>query len=236
MGINKNPFTWWNGATIGTWFGLRGKARAGKDELGNVGGWAARLGHEMGMKIVAVSDVSGALYNPNGLNIPAISAHAERHPKHLIEGYHEDGATAISNNELLELPVLVLIPAALENVITADNAERIKAKIVAELANGPTTPEADAVLDHRRDEIFVIPDILCNSGGVIVSYFEWVQGLQQLFWDRAAVVSRLTRQLDVAFERVMSRADRDAIAHRTAAMALGVETVLQAKNTRGLFP
>ncbi len=128
------------------------------------------------------------------------------------------------------------MPAAVERVIDAQVAKRLSCRVLAEGANGPTTPEADAVLDQRRDEIFVIPDILCNSGGVIVSYFEWVQGIQQLFWNRHEVLSRLTALLDDAFERVMARATRDHVSNRTAAMAIGVEKVADAKNTRGLFP
>jgi glutamate dehydrogenase (NAD(P)+) len=115
-------------------------------------------------------------------------------------------------------------------------ATRLKCRILAEAANGPTTPEADAVLADRRDEIFVIPDILCNSGGVIVSYFEWVQDLQQLFWDREEVVRRLYRVMDSAFGRVMETVAREGVTHRTAAMAIGVKKVADAKQVRGLFP
>jgi glutamate dehydrogenase (NAD(P)+) len=146
------------------------------------------------------------------------------------------GAEPMDPAELLTLPCTVLVPAALERVIQADNAGKLRCRILAEGANGPTTPDADLVLDQRRDEIFLIPDILCNSGGVIVSYFEWVQDLQQFFWDEAEVMSKLYHVLDRAFAQVMRRVERDGISHRNAAMAIGVEKVRSAKNTRGLFP
>jgi glutamate dehydrogenase (NAD(P)+) len=130
----------------------------------------------------------------------------------------------------------VLVPAALERTIDADLAARLQCRILAEGANGPTTPDADEVLDQRRREIFVIPDILCNAGGVVVSYFEWVQDLQQLFWDEAEVMHRLYQVLQKAFQQVMARAEHEGVAHRTAAMAIGVERVRSAKNVRGLFP
>ena len=130
----------------------------------------------------------------------------------------------------------VLVPAAIERVITADNAGMLQCRILAEGANGPTTPEADVVLEQRRDEIFVIPDILCNSGGVIVSYFEWVQDLQCLFWTEAEVNGRLERILEMAFNQVDSRAARDKSSYRTAAMSIGVEKVRAGKQLRGLFP
>ena len=126
--------------------------------------------------------------------------------------------------------------AAIERVITHENASRLKCRILAEGANGPTTPEADKILDQRRGEVFVLPDILCNAGGVIVSYFEWVQGLQQLFWSESEVLSRLHSILDRTFDQVMARSDRDRVSHRTAALAIGVERVRDAKRTRGLFP
>jgi glutamate dehydrogenase (NAD(P)+) len=130
----------------------------------------------------------------------------------------------------------VLVPAAVERVIDASVASRLQCRVLAEAANGPTTPDADEVLEQRREEIFVIPDILCNAGGVVVSYFEWVQDLQQFFWDEAEVMSKLYHVLDRAFTQVMNRVDRDQVPHRTAAMAIGVEKVRNAKNVRGLFP
>jgi glutamate dehydrogenase (NAD(P)+) len=130
----------------------------------------------------------------------------------------------------------VLAPCAVERVIDADIARRLRCRIIAEGANGPTTPEADRVLAERNDGIFVIPDILCNAGGVIVSYFEWVQDLQQYFWSREEVMDRLERALDRSWSMVVTRAKRDAVSNRTAAMAIGVERVVKAKQMRGLFP
>ena len=138
--------------------------------------------------------------------------------------------------QLLTMPCDVLVPAAMEQVITGANAGRLQCRILAEGANGPTTPEADRILNDSRGEMFVIPDILCNAGGVVVSYFEWVQDLQQFFWDEAEVLNRLNHVLDRAFARVMARVDRDRVPHRHAATALGVEKVRDGKQVRGLFP
>jgi glutamate dehydrogenase (NAD(P)+) len=138
--------------------------------------------------------------------------------------------------QILTLPCDVLVPAAMERVIDAHVAENLKCRVLAEGANGPTTPDADLVLDKRRSEIFVIPDILCNSGGVVVSYFEWVQDLQQLFWEEEEVTTREYRILDRAFDQMVMRSKNDGVSHRTAAMAIGVEKVRAAKTMRGLFP
>jgi glutamate dehydrogenase (NAD(P)+) len=129
----------------------------------------------------------------------------------------------------------VLVPAARECAITGANAEQLQCRILAEGANGPTTPEADRVLE-RRNDIFVLPDILCNAGGVIVSYFEWVQGLQQFFWDENEVIERLHRSLERSYQQVLHRAAKDGISHRNAALAIGIDVVRRAKQTRGLFP
>ena len=142
---------------------------------------------------------------------------------------------AFSPAELLAQRCDILVPAAVERVIDGAMASRLQCRVLAEAANGPTTPDADTVLEQRPD-IFVIPDILCNAGGVIVSYFEWVQDLQQFFWDEAEVNDRLYRVLQRAFVAVLERAARDKVAHRTAAMAIGVAKVRDAKDTRGLFP
>ena len=136
---------------------------------------------------------------------------------------------------LLTQPCDILVPAALERVIDAEMAQKLQCRILAEGANGPTTPEADAVLRERGD-IYVLPDLLCNSGGVIVSYFEWVQDLQQLFWEENEVNQRLTQLLDRAFHQVSARATRERVSNRIAAMAIGVEKVFAAKQLRGLFP
>jgi glutamate dehydrogenase (NAD(P)+) len=143
---------------------------------------------------------------------------------------------AFDPEQILTLPCDVLVPAAMERVIDANVAENLKCRVLAEGANGPTTPDADLVLEKRQGEVFLIPDILCNSGGVVVSYFEWVQDLQQLFWEEEEVTRREYKILDRAFETMLARAKADNIPHRTAAMAIGVEKVRAAKNTRGLFP
>ncbi|MGB6400882.1 MAG: Glu/Leu/Phe/Val dehydrogenase [Bradyrhizobium sp.] len=200
--------------------------------FGNVGSYAALELHHCGLKVIAISDHTGALHQAEGLDIPALVRHADTHGS--IAGYsnqlHFDPA------EILTLPCDVLVPAALERVIDAKVAENLKCRVLAEGANGPTTPDADLVLEKRQDEIFLIPDILCNSGGVIVSYFEWVQDLQQLFWEEEEVTRREYHILDRAFDHMLARAKVDNIPHRTAAMAIGVEKVRAAKNTRGLFP
>jgi len=200
--------------------------------FGNVGSYAALELHHYGLKITAISDHTGALYDANGLDIPALMRHAAAHGS--IAGF--SNMLAFDPAQILTLPCTVLVPAAMERMIDAKTAENLKCRILAEGANGPTTPEADLVLDKRGDEIFVIPDILCNSGGVVVSYFEWVQDLQQLFWEEEEVTRREYAILDRAFDAMVQRANADTIPHRTAAMAIGVEKVRAAKNTRGLFP
>ena len=200
--------------------------------FGNVGSYAAFGLHQLGLKVIAVSDHTGALYDAAGLDIPALMRHAGAHGS--IAGFSKERESDPA--AVLTLPCDVLVPAARERVIDAKVAENLKCRVLAEGANGPTTPEADLVLDKRRDEIFVIPDILCNSGGVVVSYFEWVQDLQQLFWEEEEVTSREYQILNRAFDRMVARAKADKVSHRTAAMAIGVEKVRSAKNTRGLFP
>jgi glutamate dehydrogenase (NAD(P)+) len=200
--------------------------------FGNVGSYAALELHHYGLKVTGVSDHTGALYDAKGLDIPALTRHAAAHGS--IAGFSNQ--LAFDPAQVLTLPCTALVPAAMERVIDAKTAENLKCRILAEGANGPTTPEADLVLDKRRDEVFVIPDILCNSGGVVVSYFEWVQDLQQLFWEEEEVTRREYQLLDRAFDHMLLRAKSDKIPHRTAAMAIGVEKVRAAKNTRGLFP
>jgi glutamate dehydrogenase (NAD(P)+) len=202
--------------------------------FGNVGGWAAILCHQMGMKVVAVSDETGGLYNPGGLNIPAIAKHTQNHPKRWIEGYTEPGAEKIAKEEggkILELPATVLFPAALENVITQENADRIQAKIVAELANGPTTPEADRILYEKG--IYVIPDFLCNAGGVTVSYFEQVQNAYNFYWPVEEVVRRLDEKMTVAFHAVHEMAQKRKVHNRLAAYLVSVQRVAEAVALRG---
>lgn len=200
--------------------------------FGNVGSYAALELHRFGLKVIAVSDHTGALHDPRGLDIPALMRYAASHGS--IKGFSSE--LQFDPAKVLTLKCDVLVPAALERVIDAKVAEHLRCRILAEGANGPTTPEADLVLEKRKDEIFVIPDILCNSGGVVVSYFEWVQDLQQLFWEEEEVMRREYQILDRAFELMLARARADRIAHRTAAMAIGVAKVRAAKNTRGLFP
>jgi glutamate dehydrogenase (NAD(P)+) len=200
--------------------------------FGNVGSIAALELHNMGVKVIAVSDHTGALHRAAGLDIPGLIAHVEKHGT--LAGYSKE--LACDPREILTLPCDVVVPAAMERVIDAQVAGKLRCRIVAEGANGPTTPEADLILEQRQDEIFLIPDILCNSGGVIVSYFEWVQDLQQLFWEEEEVMRREYQILDRAFDRMIERAKREKVFNRTAAMAMGVERVRAGKNTRGLFP
>src|SRR6202048_2573786 len=200
--------------------------------FGNVGSYAALELYQFGLKVIAVSDHTGALYDATGLDIPALMRHAGTHGS--LAGYSNQ--LQFDPAGILTLPCDVLVPAAMERVIDAHVAENLKCRVLAEGANGPTTPEADLVLEKRQDEIFLIPDILCNAGGVVVSYFEWVQDLQQLFWEEEEVMRREYVIPDRAFDQRVRRSKADKIPHRTAAMAIGVEKVRAAKNTRGLFP
>jgi glutamate dehydrogenase (NAD(P)+) len=200
--------------------------------FGNVGSIAALELYNAGCKIIAVSDHTGALHRPGGLDIPSLILHAEKNGS--IAGYSNE--LALDPKDLLTLKCEVLVPAAVERVIDAGIAEKLQCRVLAEAANGPTTPDADLVLERRQSEIFVIPDIICNAGGVVVSYFEWVQDLAQFFWGEDEVMRREYQILDAAFDRMVERAKRDKIYNRTAAMAAGVERVRDAKNTRGLFP
>ena len=199
--------------------------------FGNVGAVSAQTAAERGMKVLGVSDHTACYYNAAGLDVAALQRHVAAHG--VLRGYSTE--LAFDPAELLVQPCDVLVPAALEQVINAGVAARLKCRVLAEGANGPTTPDADVVLAQRPD-IFVIPDILCNAGGVIVSYFEWVQDLQQFFWTEAEVRQRLNQILDRSFEAVMARMKQDGISSRMAAMAIGVAKVRDAKATRGLFP
>lgn len=201
--------------------------------FGNVGSEAALgLAYKNGMRIVGISDASGAFYNARGIDVGAAAKYAAIHGK--LDGF--SGAEPIPPKDFLTLPCDVLIPAAVEGVITGENAPKLQCRILAEAANGPTTPDADRILNERWNEIFVIPDILCNAGGVIVSYFEWVQGLQNFFWNETEVTDKLFRILEQAFTAMIKRAKEQKIPHRMAAMAIGVERVVAAKQARGLFP
>ena len=205
-------------------------ATAAVQGFGNAGAILARFYHEAGMKVIAVSDTTGGIYNRNGLNIPAVLEQKERTGK--LKGYPE--AEPIHNDQLLELDCTVLAPSALENVITLENADRIRAKIIAEAANGPTTPGADRVLYDKG--IFVLPDILANAGGVTVSYFEWVQDMQGFFWDEDNVNQQLQRIMTHAFHDVYTTSQKFKVDMRTAAYILAIDRVASATRVRGLFP
>lgn len=200
--------------------------------FGNVGSVAAAELAQRGVRIVGVSDHTAAYYDAKGLDVPALLEHVRR--KKALRGY--SSASLDDPGELLILPCDILVPAALERSITAENARQLQCRILAEGANGPTTPEADLILSERGKDLFLIPDILCNSGGVIVSYFEWVQDLQRFFWDESEILEKLYRTLERSLQRVLNRAAADGISNRDAAVALGVETVRNAKSIRGLFP
>ncbi len=208
---------------------LRG-SRVVVQGFGNVGEAAARLLHEQGCTIVAASDVSGGCYNPSGLDPGAVL----RHIQHGGTVSRFPGAEAVSNAELLELPCDVLIPAAIEGQITRENAARIRAAIVVEAANGPTTPEADAILADRG--VLVVPDVLANAGGVTVSYFEWVQDLQAYFWSEEEINNHLERLMVSTFTRVGDLAASRRVTLRTAALLVAVQRVADALLTRGIYP
>ncbi len=198
--------------------------------FGNVGSNAARFLSERGVRVIAVSDVSGGIYNQRGLSVGSLLDHVREH--RTLENFPD--CERISNDELLELECDILAPAALQNQITGENAGRIKCQILAEGANGPTTLEADAILDGNG--VFVIPDILGNAGGVTASYFEWVQDTQSISWGIEEVNGRLRTLLVEAFKRTLQRSTSSGINMRSAALIEGIERVAQAKLLRGVFP
>lgn len=198
---------------------------------GNVGSIAALSMARYGAKIIAVSDAFGGIYNAKGLDLFALEKFVAE--QKTVVGFPE--AEPISNEQLLLLPCDILVPAALERQITEANAGKIKCRILAEAANGPTTPEADVIL-NQRPEIFIIPDILCNAGGVVVSYFEWVQDLQSFFWGETEITDKLFRILETAFTQVVGISRKQNIPMRLAALSVGVKRVQEAKKIRGLFP
>ncbi|MDQ6654209.1 MAG: Glu/Leu/Phe/Val dehydrogenase [Verrucomicrobiota bacterium] len=209
------------------------KSTAVVQGFGNVGAVAAlALALKVGVKVIAISDAYRAIHNPKGLDVKAAEQWAAKHGS--LRGW--DGGDDIDPGEMLTLKCDILAPCAVDRVITDKNADRLQCRIIAEGANGPTTPEADLLLNKRWDEVFVIPDILCNAGGVIVSYFEWVQGLQSFLWTETEVTDKLFRIMQHSFTQVIKRAKQDKVSHRTAAMAIGVERVMKAKHARGLFP
>ena len=198
--------------------------------FGNVGEATARLLHEAGARVVAITDVRGGVFDPQGLDVPYLKRHMSEHGS--IAG--APGTLPITNEELFALKVDVLVLAAMEGQITADNAGRVRAKILAEAANGPVTPDADPIL--ARNGVSVLPDILCNAGGVIVSYFEWAQNRAAVAWTLDEINERLRRQILAAAEAVWARSDADGIDPRLAAHAIAVERVSQATMLRGLYP
>jgi glutamate dehydrogenase (NAD(P)+) len=198
--------------------------------FGNVGSVTCLELHQRGVKIVGVGDRYGSIADPRGIDVPALIRHVAS-GKHLKEF---PGARAIAPAELLTTPCTILVPAALERQITGANAGKLRCRVLAEAANGPTTPDADAVL--RDSDIYIIPDVLCNAGGVTVSYFEWVQDMAQFFWDEAQVNEKLESLMLKAFHRVRTLAKERRLPMRIAALILGVEKVAKEKVRRGLYP
>ena len=199
--------------------------------FGKVGGLAAQFLHDAGCLVVAVSDFKGGIYNPRGLSPAALLRHVRAGADSVV-GY--PGTDTITNDELLELDVDILVPAALEGVITEDNADRVRARFVVEGANGPTTPAGDAVLESRGK--VVVPDVLANAGGVAVSYFEWVQDLQAYFWTEDEVNDKLKVLMERAYGEVSTLSSERGVSLRTAAQMIGVGRVAEAHRTRGLYP
>src|SRR5688572_14197755 len=206
------------------------KSRVAVQGFGNAGSIAARLICDEGATVVAVSDSTGGIHAPGGLDISRVVQWKQEHGT--VQGF--PGASDISNAQVLEVDCDILIPAALENQITARNADNIKARLIAEAANGPTTPEADDILWKKSK--FMIPDILCNAGGVTVSYFEWVQDLNRDHWSESVVNSKLKEIMVRAFQETLAIARRDQINMRTAAYLLAVQRVADATSLRGLYP
>jgi glutamate dehydrogenase (NAD(P)+) len=207
------------------------KCTAAVQGYGNVGSVTALSLARYGAKVIAVSDVRGGIYNQKGLDLWKLETYIAQNKT--VVGFPE--SEPVTNEQLLLLPCDILVPAALEQQITGANAAKIKCRILAEAANGPTTPDADVIL-NQRSEIFIIPDILCNAGGVVVSYFEWVQDLQSFFWGETEVVDKLFRILETAWTQILNTSRKEKIPMRLAAMSLGVKRVQEAKKVRGLFP
>ncbi|HUA67523.1 MAG TPA: Glu/Leu/Phe/Val dehydrogenase, partial [Candidatus Saccharimonadales bacterium] len=208
-----------------------GKCTAVIQGFGNVGSVTAYSLGRYGAKVLAVSDVQGGIYNSNGLDLLALEKYAAQNNG--IAGF--PGAEPVSNEQLLLLPCDILVPAALERQITAANAGKIQCRILAEAANGPTTPEADEILG-RRPEIFVIPDVICNAGGVVASYFEWVQDLQSFFWSESEIADKLFRILETSWVHILNQSRKQNVPMRMAALSVGISRVFEAKKQRGLFP
>ena len=200
--------------------------------FGNVGSVTCEELVKIGAKVIAVGDRYGAIRNARGINVADLIAYQSKNERKTVVGFPE--AEALPDADLLTTPCTVLVPAAMERVITAENAGKLKCRVLAEGANGPTDPEADGVI--ARSDIYLIPDILCNAGGVTVSYFEWVQDLAQFMWDEEEVNSQLKKQMLRAFHRVRDEAKRRQVTNRTAALSIGVQKVAREKAKRGLYP
>jgi glutamate dehydrogenase (NAD(P)+) len=198
--------------------------------FGNVGSFLAKFLHEEGAIVVAISDSTVALYNPKGIDVPAAFAH--KRENHTLAGLRD--AEQITNDELLLLEVDVLAPCALEQVITDRNADQVRASIICEGANGPVTPAADAILEEKG--VLILPDVLANAGGVVVSYFEWVQGLQEYFWKEVEVNAKLNDIMSRAFEETWETAQKRSMPMRVASYGLAVQRVAEATVTRGIYP
>jgi glutamate dehydrogenase (NAD(P)+) len=204
--------------------------RAAVQGFGNVGSHLALFLHQEGAIVTAISDSTTALYNPKGIDVPAAFAHKREH--HTLAGLRD--AETITNDELLVLDVDVLAPCALEQVISERNADKVKASIICEGANGPVTPSADAILEDRG--VLILPDVLANAGGVVVSYFEWVQGLQEYFWKESEVNAKLNDIVSRAFEETWETSQARGVPMRVAAYGLAVQRVAEATITRGIYP
>ena len=203
--------------------------------FGNVGGTAAYLLHQMGLTVVAISDVSGGIYCPTGIDVADVRNFIQSNPGKLLKDYQlPAGAKRVTNDEVITCDTDILVPAALENQITADNANDIKAKLVIEGANGPTTVEGDEILAKKG--VCVMPDILCNAGGVVVSYFEWVQNIQSLTWDEDEVNSNLEKIMVKAFNQVWNLKEEKGVTPRMAAYMVALDRIAKAKKIRGVFP
>ncbi len=205
-------------------------ARVAIHGFGNVGRYAAIAATELGCRVVAVSDISGGIYAPDGLDIARVARWVDQ--RGVLEGY--DRADPVDNDELFELDCEILIPAAVGGVITKANADRVKARVVVEGTNNPTTLEADEIL--RDMGAFIIPDVLANAGGVTVSYFEWVQDLQNYFWSENEIVGRLREIMSRAFDEVLTVSINEKVDMRTAALIKGIRRVAEAKLARGVYP
>ena len=208
-------------------------SRVAVQGMGNVGATAALLLHREGAQVIAVSDVSGGIYNPKGLDMPTLHQYLATGGVYLKD-YNDGKVQHITNNELLTLDCDVLIPAALENQINVDNATQVKAHVIVEGANGPTTVEADQILD--RSGKVVVPDILANAGGVVVSYFEWVQNIQSLNWDETEINSDLEKIMIRAFNEVWAAKEKKQTTMRMGAYMVAVDRIARAKKIRGVFP